>query len=178
MTNKVEQLRAILAPAIEALPQGVFLWGVEYVPGSRQSLLRIFIDAEGRPVNLDDCASVSREVSALLDVEDPIDGHYNLEVSSPGLDRPLFESAHYQRFVGEVAKVALVLPQAGRRRVQGRIVSVEGDEVVIADEQGEVKVEVGNVQKARLVPQFDDNKPQRQRRGRKAAGETTKSSEE
>lgn len=179
MTNRIEQLNAMLAPAIEALPQGVFLWGIEFVPGARQSLLRLYIDASERPVNLEDCEVVSREVSALLDVEDPIAGHYNLEVSSPGLDRPLFEAAHYLRFVGDVAKLALVVPQAGRRRLQGRIVSVDGNEVTIADEQGEVKVDVGNVQKARLVPQFDDNsKPKRQRRGRKDPEQNSGSDEE
>lgn len=168
----------MLAPAIEDLSQGVFLWGIEFVPGSRQSLLRLYIDAVDRPVNLEDCEAVSREVSARLDVEDPIAGHYNLEVSSPGLDRPLFEAAHYQRFIGEVAKLALLVPQAGRRRFQGRIVSVEGNEVTIADEQGEVKVDVGNVQKARIVPQFEDTKPQRQRRGRKGPASDAGSDDE
>ncbi|MBD8525919.1 ribosome maturation factor RimP [Pseudomarimonas arenosa] len=179
MTNKIEQLNTMLSPAIEGLPQGVFLWGIEYVPGARQSLLRIYIDAADRPVNLEDCEAVSREVSALLDVEDPIAGHYNLEVSSPGLDRPLFEAAHYQRFIGDVAKLALVVPQAGRRRLQGRIVSVQGTEVTVADEQGEVKVDVGNVQKARLVPQFDDtSKPKRQRRGKQGSEQSSEQDEE
>lgn len=171
MGNKIDQLDGLLRPAIAALEGDVFLWGIEFVPGSRQSLLRLYIDAEGRPVNLDDCETVSREVSALLDVHDPIAGNYNLEVSSPGLDRPLFEAAHYARFIGEQAKLALLVPVQGRRRLNGRIVRVEGDEVTVADEAGEVTVAVGNVQKARLVPQFDEpaKSPRRKRRVEAAA---------
>ena len=155
MANRVEQLGELLGPAIADLGGEVFLWGIEFVPGARQSLLRVYIDAEGRHVGIEDCETVSREISAVLDVHDPIPGNYNLEVSSPGMDRPLFEAAHYARFIGEPAKLALLVPVEGRRRLSGRIVRVEGDAVSIADESGEITVQVGNVQKARLVPQFD-----------------------
>ena len=173
MGNKIDQLGELLGPAIAGLDAGVFLWGIEFVPGARQSLLRLYIDAEGRLVTIEDCEAVSREVSALLDVNDPIAGNYTLEVSSPGLDRPLFEAAHYARFVGDIAKLALLVPVQGRRRITGRIVRVEGDEVTMADEAGEIAVAVGNVQKARLVPQFDEpaKTPRRKRRG-DAANET------
>src|SRR5690606_34841235 len=115
----------LLTPAVSAL--GLELLGVEFSAGSQQALLRVYIDVEGRPVNIDDCEQVSREVSALLDVHDPIEAHYTLEVSSPGLDRPLFKPAHYARFIGEQVKITLDLPQDGRRRFQGRILGVEGE---------------------------------------------------
>jgi ribosome maturation factor RimP len=107
-----------------------------------------------RPVGIEDCEAVSREVSALLDVEDPIPGEYNLEVSSPGIDRPLFGAAQFARFVGEQAKLSLRIPQEGRRRLQGRIARVEGGTVVIAEEKAEYAVAEANIEKARLVPDF------------------------
>ncbi|MCK7593289.1 ribosome maturation factor RimP [Pseudomarimonas salicorniae] len=174
MSNRVEQLGNLLGPAIADLGGGLFLWGIEFVPGASQSLLRIYVDVEGRHVGIEDCETVSREISALLDIHDPIPGNYNLEVSSPGMDRPLFEAAHYARFLGEQAKLALLVPVEGRRRLNGRIARVEGEAVTIADESGEFTVQVGNVQKARLVPQFDqaEKKPPRQRRGKNTpAGE-------
>jgi ribosome maturation factor RimP len=171
MGNRIEQLAELLGPAIAELGDGVFLWGIEFVPGARQSLLRLYIDVEGRHVGIEDCERVSREVSALLDVHDPIAGNYNLEVSSPGMDRPLFEAAHYARFIGEQAKLALLVPVEGRRRVTGRIVRVDGDQVTLADEAGELTVAIGNVQKARLVPQFEApaKGPRRKKRGDAAA---------
>ena len=175
MGNKIDQLGELLGPAIAALEGGVFLWGIEFVPGARQSLLRLYIDVEGRHVGIEDCEAVSREVSALLDIHDPIAGNYNLEVSSPGMDRPLFVAAHYARFVGEQVKLALLVPVQGRRRVTGRIVRVDGDEVTVADETGELVVALGNVQKARLVPQFDvpAKAPRRKRRGEAASESPT-----
>lgn len=173
MSNRVEQLGELLGPAIADLGGEVFLWGIEFVPGARQSLLRVYIDAEGRHVGIEDCEAVSREISALLDIHDPIAGNYNLEVSSPGMDRPLFEAAHYARFLGEQAKLALLVPVEGRRRLNGRIARVDGDTISIADESGEFAVQVGNVQKARLVPQFDlpEKKPSRPRRGKSKAAD-------
>lgn len=174
MANRVEQLGALLGPAIGDLGGGLMLWGIEFVPGSSQSLLRVYIDVEGRHVGIEDCETVSREISALLDIHDPIPGNYNLEVSSPGMDRPLFEAAHYARFVGEQAKLALLVPVEGRRRLSGRIVRVEGDAVTVADEAGEITVRVGNVQKARLVPQFEaPAKGPRKRRDKGTAADDT-----
>jgi ribosome maturation factor RimP len=173
MANRMEQLSELLGPAIADLGSEVFLWGIEFVPGARQSLLRVYIDAEGRHVGIEDCETVSREISALLDIHDPIVGNYNLEVSSPGMDRPLFEAAHYARFLGEQARLALLVPVEGRRRLSGRIVRVEGDAVSIDDGSGEFMVDIGNVQKARLVPQFDlpEKQPSRPRRGKNKAAD-------
>ncbi len=111
-----------------------------------------------RMVGIEDCEAVSREVSAQLDVEDPISGNYTLEVSSPGVDRPLFTPAQFARFLGEQAKVVLHLPQDGRRRLQGRIVAVEGEridlEVDAKPEPQRVSVVFDNIEKARLVPDW------------------------
>ena len=97
---------------------------------------------------------MSREVSAQLDVEDPISGNYTLEVSSPGVDRLLFTPAHFARFIGEQAKVGLKLPQDGRRRFQGRIASVEGDMIGFDVDGQPFAVAAGNIDKARLVPDW------------------------
>jgi ribosome maturation factor RimP len=152
MTGRAEEIRDMLAPTVEAL--GFELLGVEYAPSTGNSLLRLYIDIEDRHISAEDCEVVSREVSALLDVEDPIPGEYNLEVSSPGIDRPLFGAAQFARHLGEQAKLALRIPQEGRRRLQGRIARVEGSTVVIAEEKAEYAVAEANIEKARLVPDY------------------------
>ena len=155
MTDKAQDIAALLAPTVGSL--GLELLGAEYLPSPGGALLRLYIDVpEGdeRQVGIEDCEAVSREVSAQLDVEDPISGHYTLEVSSPGIDRPLFTPAQFQRYAGEQAKVGLKLPQDGRRRLQGRIVRVEGDTIVLDAEGTEFAVAAGNIDKARLVPDW------------------------
>lgn len=158
--DKATHIATLLSPTIESL--GLELLGVEYLPAPGSATLRLYIDVPGedaRAVTIEDCESVSREVSAQLDVEDPISSHYTLEVSSPGVDRPLFTARQFARFVGEQAKVTLKLPQDGRRRLQGRILKVEEETVHVEIEgQGGVPQEVafgmGNVEKARLVPDW------------------------
>lgn len=160
MTDKSTEISRLLAPTVESL--GVELLGVEYLPGSGNAVLRIYIDvpadaAAGEPprsVTIEDCEAVSREVSAQLDVEDPISSHYTLEVSSPGIDRPLFGAAQFARFVGESAKVTLRLPQDGRRRLTGTIARVENETIVFAVDGAELAVPAENVDKARLVPDW------------------------
>ncbi|WP_240126111.1 ribosome maturation factor RimP [Thermomonas alba] len=157
MTEKADDIAAMLAPTVSAM--GLELLGVEYLPAPGGATLRLYIDvpvaeADTRMVSIDDCEAVSREVSAQLDVEDPISGHYTLEVSSPGIDRPLFGAAQFARFVGETAKVALKLPQDGRRRLQGRILRVDGDTVVFDLDGAEFAVVAANIDKARLVPDW------------------------
>jgi ribosome maturation factor RimP len=151
--SKAEEIVELLSPTVQAL--GMELLGIEYAASGSSALLRLYIDVAGRPVNVEDCEAVSREVSAVLDVEDPISSNYTLEVSSPGIDRPLFTLAHFARFAGEQAKVNLRLPQDGRRRVQGRIVSAQDGRVTLALEKGEpFVVAIENIEKARLVPDF------------------------
>ena len=150
MSGKAEEIQEMLAPTVASL--GLELLGVEFVPSTGSAMLRLYIDVEGRHVGIEDCEAVSREISALLDLNDPISSEYTLEVSSPGIDRPLFTVPQFARFIGEQVKVTMRLPQDGRRRMNGRIVRVEGDSVVIADEKGEVAIAKENIEKARLVP--------------------------
>ncbi|MGO1541297.1 MAG: ribosome maturation factor RimP [Luteimonas sp.] len=161
MADKASTITALLAPTVQAL--GLELLGVEYLPMPGGSLLRLYIDRagaepgaemEGQGVTVDDCEAVSREVSAQLDVEDPISGNYTLEVSSPGLDRPLFTPAQFARFMGETVKIGLKLPQDGRRRLQGRILEVEGDTVRLQVDDQVFEVGFGNIERARLVPDW------------------------
>jgi ribosome maturation factor RimP len=178
MTGKAEEIVELLAPAVTAL--GLELLGVEFAPSAGNSMLRLYIDVADRHVAIEDCEAVSREVSALLDVNDPIASQYTLEVSSPGIDRPLFTAAQFARFIGEEAKVVLRLPQDGRRRLQGRIVSVDGDTVVIAEPgKDDFAVAHENIEKARLVPDLAAlglavEKPGAQRGKRRKTNESDK----
>lgn len=167
MADKATDIANLLSPTIQAL--GLELLGVEYLPSPGGAVLRLYIDvpvetagdAEGeapRMVGIEDCETVSREVSALLDVEDPISGHYTLEVSSPGVDRPLFTPAQFARFAGQDAKIVLKLPQDGRRRLQGRIVVVDGSRIDVELEAKPenllLSIDFDNIEKARLVPDW------------------------
>ena len=157
MTDKADEIAALLSPTVESL--GLELLGIEYLPAPGGATVRLYIDvpqaeADARMVGIEDCEAVSREVSAQLDVEDPITGNYTLEVSSPGIDRPIFGAAQFARVVGENVKVVLKLPRDGRRRLQGRIARVEGSTVVFALDAGEVAVDAANIDKARLVPDW------------------------
>lgn len=162
MTDKANDIAALLAPTVSAM--GLELLGIEYLPAPGGALLRLYIDvpqaeagqadAQPRQVGIEDCEAVSREVSAQLDVEDPISGNYTLEVSSPGLERPLFGATQFARFAGETAKVALKLPQDGRRRLQGAILRVDGGTIVFDVDGAQFAVDAANIDKARLVPDW------------------------
>lgn len=142
----------MLTPSVEDL--GYELVGIEYIRAGKHSILRVYIDQEGG-ILVDDCAAVSRQISAIMDVEDPITNEYTLEVSSPGLDRPLFKAAHYQMFVGEEVKVQLRMPVQNRRRWKGVIVSVEGEIICLNVDGKEERFALSNIQKANIVPKFD-----------------------
>lgn len=157
VTDKADEIAALLSPTVSSM--GLELLGIEYLPSPGGAVLRLYIDvpqAESgeRAVGIEDCEAVSREVSAQLDVEDPISGNYTLEVSSPGMERPLFGAAQFARFVGESAKVVLKLPQDGRRRLQGAIRRVEGTAVVFDVDGAELAVDATNIEKAKLVPDW------------------------
>lgn len=128
--------------------------GIEFSPSQGQSTLRVYLDAEGREVTLDDCEAASRELSAMLDVEDPIPGHYVLEVSSPGIDRPLFTAAQFAKVVGQEVKVLLKAPIEGRRRLRGKVVSVEGSQIALEAEGKVFQLEHDAVESARIVPDW------------------------
>ncbi len=146
-----QKLTEMLTAPVEAL--GFELVGIEFIRG-RTSTLRIYIDSEDG-INVDDCADVSHQVSAVMDVEDPITVAYNLEVSSPGLDRPMFTAEHYQRFTGE--EVALVLRMAvqNRRKWQGIIKAVDGEMITVTVEGKDEVFALSNIQKANLFPTFN-----------------------
>ncbi len=117
------------------------------------STLRIYIDSEDG-INVDDCADVSHQVSAVMDVEDPITVAYNLEVSSPGLDRPLFTAEHYARFTGEEVSLVLRMAVQNRRKWQGVIKGVDGEMITVTVEGKDEVFALSNIQKANLVPHF------------------------
>jgi ribosome maturation factor RimP len=144
-----DELAKLLEPAVERL--GYELSDLEVKLGGKNGVVRVFIDkADG--IGLDDCEAVSRAVSALLDVEDPLPGHYNLEVSSPGMDRKLTKMAHFQRFTGETVKVQMRLPIEGRKRFRGRLLSTD-DENIVIDVDGESHtLPLATIDTARLVP--------------------------
>lgn len=129
--------------------------GVEWLPSQGQSTLRVYIEKPELEVDIDDCEAASRELSAMLDVDDPIPGHYVLEVSSPGIDRPLFTAEQFERFVGEEVKLVLTAPMDGRRRFRGRLTAVQ-DQVIHMqlDDGKEVDFEHAAVESARLVPDW------------------------
>lgn len=140
---------------IETAVQGLGyeLVGVEYLPQGRRSLLRVYIDTPDG-VTVEDCERVSHQVSGVLDVDDPIHGQYVLEVSSPGLDRPLFTAEHYRRFAGRRVRLRISPPLDGRRNFSGVLRGLRDNLVVIAQEEGEVEIPLRHVEQARLVPEL------------------------
>ena len=145
-----DELRDLLEPAIERL--GYELSDLEANLGGGSGVIRVFID-QPEGVDLDDCEKVSLAVSALLDVEDPLPGHYNLEVSSPGLDRKLTKSAHFQRFSGEMVKVQMRFPIEGRKRFRGALVSSNDENIVVEVDGESHSLPIATIDTARLVPE-------------------------
>ncbi|MGN2247346.1 ribosome maturation factor RimP [Frateuria sp. GZRR35] len=137
---------------------GLECLGVEFSPSQGQSTLRVYLDvldhAEGREVTLDDCEAASRELSAMLDVDDPIPGHYVLEVSSPGIDRPLFTAAQFGKVIGQEVKVLLKAPIEGRRRLRGKLAAVDGDKLTFEAEGKTFEFDHADVESARVVPDW------------------------
>jgi len=145
-----DEFAKLLEPTIERL--GYELADLEVRLGSKGGLVRIFIDKpEG--IDLDDCEKVSLAVSALLDVEDPVPGNYNLEVSSPGLDRKLTKVEHFQRFEGETVKVQMRFPIEGRRRFRGTLVSSDDENIVVEVDGESHSLPLKTIDTARLVPE-------------------------
>ena len=151
MATLEQKLQELLQGSVEDL--GCELWGIECQRVGRYLTVRLFIDKEGG-VTVDDCADVSRQVSAVLDVEDPIADKYNLEVSSPGLDRPLFTLAQYTRYVGQEFVVHLRIPVADRRKWQGELAKIENDMITLIVDKQEQVLAFGNIQKANVVAKF------------------------
>ena len=152
MATLEQKLQDLVLDSIEAM--GFELVGIECQRAGRFLTVRLYIDKEGG-VTIDDCSDVRLQVSAIFDVEDPITDKYNLEVSSPGLDRPLFTLEHFQRFVERDVVIHLRIPMLDRRKWQGKLVAVEGDLITLNVEGSPQIFAFGNIQKANLVPVFN-----------------------
>jgi ribosome maturation factor RimP len=144
-----ERLIALIEPVLAQL--GYELVELEYAAGRTSAVVRIFID-QPAGISVDDCERVSRDVAALLDVDDPIPTAYTLEVSSPGFDRVLRTPAHFERFVGERIFVELQAPRAGRKRYTGILKSVAAARIELEVDKQTVDVPFGEIAKARLAP--------------------------
>jgi len=149
----MDRLTELVASAVE--PLGYELLGVEYLAQGRHSVLRIYIDSPDG-ITLDDCERASRQVSAVLDVDDPLKGQYTLEMSSPGLDRPLFTAEHFTQFIGHEVKLRLHSPLEGQRRFKALIKGVEGDVIYLtsSDTDEDWQVSLDNIEKANLLPRL------------------------
>jgi len=130
------------------------LWGIELLPRQKSGhLLRVYIEAP-QGIGVDDCEKVSRQLSAVLDVEDPIHGEYTLEVSSPGMDRPLFTAEQFQRYVGSDVRVKLLSTAVGRKNYRGQLLSVDDQQLQMQVDKETVSLSLDQIDTARVVPQF------------------------
>jgi len=151
MYRQNQVLLDLLEPEVVAL--GYELLGIELNQNGNGSILRVYIDKSDGVV-IEDCVRVSHQIAGLLDVEDPVKGNYELEVSSPGLDRPLFTIEQIKNVIGEQVKIKLYEKHNGRKRFVGVLSSVDDDEIVINCEDEEYNVPFRLIERARLVPQF------------------------
>ncbi|HYZ27222.1 MAG TPA: ribosome maturation factor RimP [Geminicoccaceae bacterium] len=147
--DRIREITELIEPTLNEM--GFELVRV-LVSGGQRPTLQIMVEREDQtPMTVEHCAEVSRAVSALLDVADPIAGAYRLEVTSPGIDRPLVRRADYQRFAGLEARLETELPIDGRRRFRGRLVGLAGDQVRLALPEGEQEIPFDAIKKAKLV---------------------------
>ena len=153
MVIKTQQLENLLEPVVSSMDYEFV--GLEFISQGRHSILRIYIDSENG-VGVDDCANVSRQLSAVLDVEDPIASEYSLEISSPGLNRPLFKLSQYEQFIGEEVKFKTIRPQLenGQRKFKGTITGVENNNVVFDIDNEVLSVPFTDIDKANIVAKF------------------------
>ena len=149
MKTLVEQVEALILPSLTSM--GFELVQVKLLDGKSQQTLQIMAERPDGTISLDDCAAISRQVSAVLDVEDTIQAAYRLEVSSPGIDRPLVKMADYQKYIGHAAKIETVLPIDGRKRFAGALKAVEGFNVIITVDKQDHTLPFADIQSAKLV---------------------------
>jgi ribosome maturation factor RimP len=171
--DTTREIEAIIAPSLEAM--GYSLVRTQIGAGRRPVLQIMAEPRDERAMTVDDCADISRAVSALLDVEDPIPGAFTLEVSSPGLDRPLTRREDYARFAGQEAKLETRLPVDGRKRFKGRLLGLDGEAVKLSTAEGEAAIPLADIAKAKLVITDEllaaDKRRQRQREMAQSLGE-------
>ena len=171
LSNKTQALQDLIAPAVEAC--NVNLWGIEFLPQGKRSLLRIYIDKpvdenaapvlnedgeleQGRGVGVQDCVRVTQQVGAILDVHDPISGEYALEVSSPGWDRPFFQLEQLPAYIGQTIALRLISAVENRRKFQAKLVAVDLENEMIqveVEKQQVLEIDSHNIDKANLVYQ-------------------------
>ncbi len=154
LSTKTERLNEMIQPIVEGF--GYIFWGLEYVGQGVNSVLRIYIDHENG-IMVDDCVKVSHQVSAVMDVEDPITSQYTLEVSSPGVDRLLFTPEHFVRYRGQKIDIKLHQPFDGRRKFKGILNGIDGDDVLLIIDQDEFLLPIEQIDKARIVPVFENS---------------------
>jgi ribosome maturation factor RimP len=148
LNNLRDELIGLLTPVVS--DQGMQLWELECNARASGGLLRIYIDSPAG-VTVEDCERVSRAISAELDVDDPIPGHYTLEVSSPGLDRVLRTREHFARFVGASVRIETTVPIGGRKRFTGRLLNVDALTIEVEVEGRAVTISLTTIRKARLT---------------------------
>ena len=169
LSNKSQALYDLIAPAVAAC--GVDLWGIEFLPQGKRSLLRIYIDKavdenvepilnedgeveQGRGIGVQDCVLVTQQVGAMLDVHDPISGEYALEVSSPGWDRPFFQLAQLEKYVGQQVALRLIAAVENRRKFQAKLIAVDLENEFIqveVENQQVLEIDSNNIDKANLI---------------------------
>jgi len=149
---KQDKLSELLAPIVEDL--GFRFWGLEYQVRKVDALLRVYIDSPNG-ISVDDCAAVSHEVAGILDVEEPISMAYILEVSSPGMDRILFSAQQFSEFLGVDVKMKLNQMVDGRRKVKGKIASVDNERITIQSDDEQITIAFDQIMRARINPGFD-----------------------
>jgi len=132
---------------------GFDLIEIEHFPNPKHGVLRLYIDKEGG-VTVDDCSAVSHQISALIDVEEPIRGQFNLEISSPGLDRPLRRLQDFQRFTGSLVKLKTMMPLDGQRNFKGRMLEANEEVLVLETDAEEISLPMSAIEKARIVPEY------------------------
>ncbi|SFV65848.1 FIG000325: clustered with transcription termination protein NusA [hydrothermal vent metagenome] len=150
MSPLIEKIESLISPSIETL--GFELVGVEFIRNGKYSVLRVYIDSENG-INVNDCSEVSHQISSILDVEDPISNEYTLEVSSPGIERPLFKLRDYQKFLGHTVNIRLKHTVDKKRKILGEItkISEKDNQIYITNLTDNIIVKLTNIDKAHLV---------------------------
>ena len=149
MKGAPQKIYDVVTPITEGL--GYELVGIEWLAQGNHSLLRIYIDTDSG-VKVEDCERVSHQLSGVLDVEDVVPGQYQLEISSPGTDRPLFTVEHFERYIGSEVKLNSAVPVNGQRKFKGVISAVEGSTITLSIQDDTVDLSIQNIQKANLIP--------------------------
>ena len=151
MRRELTHLWELFEPVVNGM--GYDLIEIEHFPNPKHGVLRLYIDKEDG-ITIDDCSDVSRQISALIDVEDPVRGQFNLEVSSPGMDRPLRKVKDFQRFTGSKVKLKTIMPFDGQRNFSGKLLEANEESVVIETDTEEITIPMSALEKARVVPEF------------------------